>query len=221
MSLDPIHIRLRQYSRPIKAGRSKWWGNPDLPFGMEYPTYIGKDGEEYQYFFICQLRCEELSDFDKTGVLPAKGLLYFFGKIDFFMDYEVGDDIPDQGLWDDEGVRVIYVEDVDESNLQQIVMVDEDDEDIAPREWGIRFSDKKKRGGIGDVHQVLGDPYLLPEADWESPCEGWSLLLQVDSFDGDDFQLLFANMGLLYFIIAPEDLKAKNFDRVRATLISM
>ena len=41
---------------------SKWWGDPDFPVDMEYPTFpVVEDGEAYDYplTFVCQIDLTE------------------------------------------------------------------------------------------------------------------------------------------------------------------
>lgn len=85
------------------VGRSHWWGAPDLPEDVPYPYVMVDDtqvvmgsngmpkrdihgnviiehGEDYPepLTFICQIRMEDVAPFDKEGLLPRKGMLYFF-----------------------------------------------------------------------------------------------------------------------------------------------
>ena len=50
--------------------------------------------------------------------------------------------------------------------------------------------------------------------------EDWLILLQVDSFEGKDFQLNLMDVGVLDFLISPSDLKQHSFDNVRAIVLS-
>ena len=73
-----------------------------------------------------------------------------------------------------------------------------------------------------DCHNKLfGTPDFMPWEDWEAPCEGWRLLLQVDSDEADDFNLRFMDEGVMYFLINPDDLAQGNFDNVRGAMVSM
>lgn len=40
----------------------------------------------------------------------------------------------------------------------------------------------------------------------------WTLLLQLDTVEKDDFGLMFGDCGRIYFYILKEDLKNKNFE---------
>ena len=44
--------------------------------------------------------------------------------------------------------------------------------------------------------------------------DDWQLLLQLSTVESDDFELMFADEGSIYFYILKNDLKNRNFDRV-------
>lgn len=46
------------------------------------------------------------------------------------------------------------------------------------------------------------------------------ILLQVDSFEGEDFSLNFMDTGVLDFLISPHDLEKSDFSDVRAIVLS-
>ena len=79
-----IRLKLEKTDRVLFCG-SKWWGDPDMPEGMTYPTVqVTEDGETYDYplTFICQINCEDIAPFDKEGKFPHEGMLYFFAALD-------------------------------------------------------------------------------------------------------------------------------------------
>lgn len=57
------------------------------------------------------------------------------------------------------------------------------------------------------------DPQIRAEAEAASQ-EQWRLLLQLDTVEQDDFELMFGDGGRLYFYIRKEDLQQARFDRV-------
>ena len=69
-------------------------------------------------------------------------------------------------------------------------------------------------------HALMAEPTYREWENWDSPYEDWKILLQVDSFSGDDFNLNFMDFGVLDFLISPEDLKNSRFDCVRAIVLS-
>ena len=78
-----IKLTLNKTERILFCG-SKWWGDPDMPENMQYPTVEAtEDGETFNYplTFICQINCEDIAAFDPEGKLPHEGMLYFFAAI--------------------------------------------------------------------------------------------------------------------------------------------
>ena len=85
-----IKLSLQPTERILFCG-SKWWGDPDMPENMQYPTItVNEEGETYDYplTFICQINCEDIADLDIENKLPHEGMLYFFGAIDEILGYE-------------------------------------------------------------------------------------------------------------------------------------
>ncbi len=186
--------------------KSKWWGNPDIPRGFQFDDSL---------MFLCQIRCDELSIFDEKNVFPNKGMLYFFCDIAYYLGHYDEFEPPYGPMWTEEYVKVYYVDDVDENAFGQIVF----DDDCFPniKERKIDF---EVVWDNADGHKLLGNPFQFEYEDWDSPCEGWLNLLQIDSDEGEDYNLLFMDMGMLYIIISPEDLKKRDFSKVRACLYS-
>ena len=48
----------------------------------------------------------------------------------------------------------------------------------------------------------------------ETAKERWMLLFQLDTVEGDDFELMFGDCGHIYFYITKEDLRERRFDRI-------
>ena len=48
----------------------------------------------------------------------------------------------------------------------------------------------------------------------ETARDRWVLLFQMDTVEGDDFELMFGDCGYIYFYITKEDLAARRFDRI-------
>ena len=88
------------------AGKSHWWGFPDLPEICEWPC--NEDGDLLT--FICQISLEDISEFDTDNRLPHKGIIWFFADLDYFL----GDlDAPcgGTGEWEPDTFKVLYSED--------------------------------------------------------------------------------------------------------------
>ena len=93
-------------------GQSKWWGEPDLPEELEWPeiTVTDEDGETYNdpLTFVCQIRCEDIAELDSQGLLPHKGMLYFFAALDYFLGDFDTPAYPGMGQWQPDYFRVLY-----------------------------------------------------------------------------------------------------------------
>ncbi len=211
--MNGISIKLHKADANL-FGKSKWWGDPDLPKDMDFPTYVDSDGEEYQYVFLCQIRCKDLIPYDLDNLLPHKGMLFFFARIDYYLGY----DATPEGLcvWDQDYTRVVYVEDYDPDKASSLILVDDDNKPVSIKARAINFSI-----GNSDGHKLLGDPYFYPFEERDPFFEGWVNLLQVDSDEDDDFVLNFMDTGLMFFMINSKDLESRNFDNVRGTMVSM
>lgn len=213
-------------SRPAeKTGQcaSRFWGNPDLPPGYGYPEYVDEDGDICEYRFICQINLAEIAGFDLDRLLPHKGLLSFFARIDRYLgDFEALNGISGY-ISDPEDVKVLYFPEAglpgEDSGFRELVLVDEDDVQVNPEELRIDFAADKPEDCYDD-HALLAPPYYREWETWDPPFEDWEILLQVDSFSGEDFNLNFMDCGVLDFLISPEDLAASRFDRVRAIVLS-
>lgn len=214
--MTPIYLHLSKPPQKQETGASRFWGNPDIPKGMEYPMYIDEYGDEYPYFFICQINLAEIAPYDIDNLLPHTGLLSFFAKIDYYMGYT--DDYGDicGGISDSDAVRVMYFPTCD--NMEEVVLLDDNNEQSAPTELQIQFSHSLEP--LSDEHALFALPTHRPWETWDSPFEDWQILLQVDSFSGDDFNLNFLDFGVLNLLISPEDLKKQCYNNVRALVLS-
>lgn len=214
--MKPIYLKLSRADAPIPLCASHFWGNPDLPNDVTFPTYIDEDGKEYQYVFICQINLADIAQFDTENRLPHSGLLLFFAKIDWYLgdfDYEsIGG-----AICSPEDVKVLYFPECNDV-FREVILVDDDDQPIAPKEMKIEFSHSIEE--YGDQHALFAPPDFRPWETWDPPFEDWEILLQVDSFDGDDFNLNFMDLGVLDFLISPDDLRNHRFENVRALVLS-
>lgn len=214
--MNPVYLKLSVPSGKLTTGTSRFWGNPDLPKGISFPTYTDEDGEEYHYFFICQINLEELANLGIPSMLPKKGLLSFFAKIEHYMgDYdapmEIGGCVSGK-----EAVKVLYFPSCED--MEETVLVDDEDAPIAPNELQVDFC--LDIPPLSDEHALFALPTHCPWETWDPPFEDWIILLQIDSFDGKDFGLNFMDCGVMDFLISPSDLARQCFDNVRAIVLS-
>ena len=182
-----IKLTLQHSERVLFCG-SKWWGDPDMPENMQYPTIeVTEDGETFDYplTFICQINCEDIAPFDPEGRLPHEGMLYFFAAMDKWLGY----DSPtqnDKGEWTRGHFVVKYAKAVNFETFQSCMLVDDEDQALTEREMEILFSncedDEKcikllgtpssaqvaeKYAGLGNFLQIVRDTNLDVEFEGE------------------------------------------------------
>jgi len=195
-------------------GQSKWWGQPDMPEELEYPeiTLVDDDGEEYQdpLTFVCQLRCEELAPLDPEGLLPHEGMLWFFAALDYFLGDMDSPAYPGMGPWQQKYFRVLYSPKCDDLHTHSIVY--DDGTPVGLPAEAITFS---PCGKTDDGIRLLGDPYI-EEVREEMP--GRISLLQID--EDDRWNLVFHDCGTLNFLITPDDLRHRRWEKVECYLFS-
>lgn len=190
---------------------SFWWGDPDMIVDDEDSFDWPHTADGTDLIFIGQIN---LADLPAGTPLPREGLLLFFADIDYFLGNFDADPCGGIGLWPEDACRVIYYPTEQFNNLARIQFLD-NGQVCTPR--ARRFSltpcDDTAYGP-----KLFGQPACFEWDGWPHPCQGWQLLLQVDSEEEPDHTLRFYDDGLLYFIIHPDDLRQARFDRVRAFL---
>ena len=215
--MTPIHLVLSTPYERVEQCASRFWANPDLPKDYAYPTYIDSEGDEYPYFFVCQINLEELAPYDKDNVFPHKGLLSFFAKIDHYLGYMAQTDCIGGAISGPEAVKVLYFPDTED--FEEVVLLDDDDEPTSPDELEVRFAFELEEE-YGDDHCLLSPPNHREWETWDHPYEDWEILLQVDSFEGSDFVLNFMDFGVFDFLISPQALALRDFSDVRGIVLS-
>lgn len=153
-----IRLNLQKTERILFCG-SKWWGDPDMPENMQYPTIeaVDEDGEKMDYplTFICQINCEDIAPFDKEGRLPHEGMLYFFGAIDEYLGY--GSPVENGvGEWPKGHFVVKYAKSINFETFQSCILVDDDDQSLTEPELEITFSECED-GSEGHLMLADGD----------------------------------------------------------------
>ncbi len=203
-----IDIQLTYHDGELPLGSSYFWDAPQLPSPDLYPLTTDDEGNEYPMQFICQINCRELPS---NEWLPKKGMLYFFGEIDYYLGYDVKQPYG-LGEWPEDAVKVIYA-DVEPEQLKRFNPFEE--EDMTPPHT-ITFS----KGSDRDMgFRLLGKPY--EEEVEDAFQEDWIQLLQLDSDTNDYFDLRFYDMGLLYLMIEGNRLKQCDFSHVRPFMTSL
>ena len=137
-----IKLELKRTERILFCG-STWWGDPDMPENMQYPTMeVTEEGETFDYplTFVCQINCEDIAPFDNDGKLPHEGMLYFFAAIDDYLGYDSPVHNP-EGEWPKGRVVVKYVKAINFETFQTCMLVGEEDEQLTEPELEILFSE--------------------------------------------------------------------------------
>jgi uncharacterized protein YwqG len=208
-----IRIVTQETNEPL-TGKSKWWGEPDMPEELDWPavSVTDEEGETYDdpLTFICQLRCEDIAPLDPDGMLPHEGMLYFFAALDYFLGDLDTPAYPGMGEWEKRCFRVSYAAHCDDLHTHHLNYPDGTPA-TKPAE-ALRF---ERCSPHNDDLRLLGYPYL--EEVREAMPDKLSLL-QVD--ECDRWGLTFHDSGMLNFLISPDDLRQRRWDETTCYLYS-
>lgn len=198
-----IGLKFQSSAETLEA-QSKWWGAPDLPLDVDYPC--ASDGEPL--LFICQIRLEDIAQYDTENQLPHKGMLYFFADMAEYvapLEGISGEEHNGLGEWSESCFKVIYSPTCD--NLETFAIVDDDDEPAFLEAEKIEFSSVE--GGY-DSFKLLGRPYYdeIAEQYPDDVC-----LLQID--ESDEWGLRLYDCGMICFLISKQALADQRWDEVK------
>ena len=131
-------------------------------------------------------------------------MVYVFADLDYFFgDIEAeGGHI---GEWDSDFFRVLYTGDLSQLHEHEIRYAD-----------GTSAVPEPKPMNYNESH-VLGAPTCWQD-ELAQDYPGYQVLVQLE--EDDNIDLRFYDCGTLFFLIKPEDLAAKRFDRVKCVLYS-
>ena len=204
-----IKLTLKHSERVLFCG-SKWWGDPDMPENMQYPTIeVTEDGETFDYplTFICQINCEDIAPYDKENKLPHEGMLYFFAAIDKWLGYD-SPTSNDRGEWAKGHFVVKYVKAINFETFQSCMLVDDDDQALTEHEMEICFSecaDDEK------CIKMLGTPSSSEVADKYSELVNLLQIVKAENLDVEFDEEL-------NLMIKPSDLHYGNWKKTIANL---
>ena len=199
-----------QHTERILFCSSKWWGDPDMPENMQYPTInVTEEGESYDYplTFLCQINCEDIAAFDPEGLLPHEGMLYFFAALDKWLGYDSPTE-NGEGEWSKGHFVVKYAKSINFETFQSCMMVDDDGNSLTEREMEIVFS---QCDDSENCLKLLGVP---SSADVCNKYEGLTNLLQIVREANLDVEF----NGQLNLVIKPSDLHFGNWKKTIAFL---
>ena len=172
------------------AGKSHWWGFPDLPEICEWPC--NEDGDLLT--FICQISLEDIYEFDTDNRLPHKGIIWFFADLDYFL----GDlDAPcgGTGEWEPGTFKVLYSEDCSDLLTHEYYWEDGEPAVLPAEEMTFEAASETDFG-----FKLLGLPAMTEG--YENENEGLMSLLQMD--EEERWGLRFFDCGTMNFMIPAE-----------------
>ena len=188
------------------VGKSHWWGFPDLPADVEWPSR--PDGELLT--FICQINLADVAHLDTVGELPHEGMLWFFADVDYFLG-DMDAICEGMGEWDAEAFKVIYSPGCSTLHTHEYYWEDGSSA-VLPAE-SILF---EPAGDEDYVHRLLGQPTMTEG--YENENEGLLSLLQID--EDERWQLRFFDCGMINFMIPVDALARRDFSEVMLCLHS-
>ena len=176
----------------IAEDASHWWGFAAMPDNLEYPC----NGEDNPLTLICQFH-------------HGEGMVYVFADLEYFFG-DLDADGGHIGEWDKNLYKVLYSPTRENLHVHEIRFSDGTSGVPEPEEMDA----PQKRGETSSVLQ----PAVCFHDEIEQEYPGYQVLLQLDENDGID--LRFYDCGNLFFLIKPEDLAAKRFDKTICVLYS-
>lgn len=228
---------------------SHFGGTPDVPKGFIWPQYKDENLEEiYSIDFIVQFNCEELKKYDKENLLPSEGLISIFYDIEGQPHEGYSDDNGCLRVFFFSNIKELvlaeYPDDISEMQRLPYYSLNMGNKFTYPsyEDYELLFGKKKedernrtyllldnlhtsqqdedlKVFGWGDVIQnsILAD---LKEKDTKISVEKQVLLLQANSIQNDDFELLFGDCGSIFMYMNKDDLLKCKFENVYLQLQS-
>ena len=184
-----IKININPTSEDL-AGKSHWWGFPDMPETFEWPC--NADGDLLT--FICQICLEDIAELDPECKLPHKGMLWFFADLDYFLgnlDAPCGG----SGEWSPETFQVLYNEDCSDLLTHEYYWEDGEPAALAAEEMTFEEASETDFG-----FKLLGMPAMTEG--YENENEGLMSLLQLD--EEERWRLRFFDCGTVNFMIPAE-----------------
>ena len=242
---NEISILIDEFKEVQNPRLSKVGGKPFLPKDFIWPKFKSyDDGIERPLSFLCQINLEEIKDYDLDGLLPKKGMLYFF--------YECESQTWGFNELDKDAIKVYYYDDIEgfielslpkeleKQNIIPEIAMDFISKKSYPRfeefsvyndypcDWE-EYDDVLKDLGVDieieENHKLLGFADIIQnemitefETDIDQLSDEWILLLQISTIAKDDFEMMFGDCGMLYFYIRKTDLLEQNFNNIKFSL---
>lgn len=185
----------KKASKKLPVGSSKFFGSPDVWDDFRMPASSEEDGDGTMQF-MCQINCAQAEPYDTEGLLPRTGMLYFFYG----------------GHYSGDGAVLYY--DGDPAKLKPLR---EGKHDLP--EYKILFDRDADQGDVGSGgHSLLGEPSDPEQMGLGAGApDDWQMLLELDSWFGDDDGIDFnfgGDCGMLCWFIDKKKLAEKDFSTV-------
>ena len=192
-------LMMPQENASVKhPGASKIGGKPYLPADFVWPTFTDSDDNVTRPLsFFCQINLAEVKSFDKEGVLPGRGMLYFFYECE---SMKWGFDAADNGA-----ARVFWFDTTDLLNCVPLDIPEDIAEEYVIPEIALQFKARKSYPKFEEF-----EVYSDLEPDWEEYDEVLEKLgVNIDEDPeeqeyeeqayrpADELSLKEANMGLI------------------------
>ncbi|MFB5252463.1 YwqG family protein [Bacillus mycoides] len=209
----------------IEKGSSTMGGVPDLPNTFEYPTY-----KENPLRFIAQFNLSDLQNVGMDHKLPKTGMLYFF-SIENYFEEDVDPTEAGRVLYYDIPVEQLRRADEIQAKYNQCTITFELTyklpelfiEDEADSDRFLQLLEELIPDNY-DNHQMFGEPFSVQdEVLYETgqymgiDPQHMTLLFQIDS-DTKKCNMMWGDLGMLYFCIGNEDLKNRQFENTCCVL---
>ncbi|WP_088356507.1 YwqG family protein [Bacillus cereus] len=203
----------------VAIGSSKMGGIPDLPCAFEYPMHKGSPLQ-----FIAQFNLNDLQNIGMNHALPKTGMLYFFTVGNYFEE-DVNPTGAGRLLYYDVPVEQLRRADELQTNYNQCAITFELTyklpelfiEDEADSDRFLQLLEELIPDNY-DNHQMFGEPFSVQdEVLYETgqymdiDPQQMTLLFQIDS-DTKNCNMMWGDLGMLYFCIGNEDLKNRRFE---------
>ncbi|QUW28395.1 MULTISPECIES: YwqG family protein [Bacillus cereus group] len=210
---------LPKQEETVAIGSSKMGGIPDLPCAFEYPMHKGSPLQ-----FIAQFNLNDLQNIGMNHALPKTGMLYFFTVGNYFEE-DVNPTGAGRVLYYDVPVEQLRRADELQTNYNQCAITFELTyklpelfiEDEADSDRFLQLLEELIPDNY-DNHQMFGEPFSVQdEVLYETgqymdiDPQQMTLLFQIDS-DTKNCNMMWGDLGMLYFCIGNEDLKNRRFE---------
>lgn len=226
----------------LEKGNHRFGGLPDLPPGINYPSFVDADGQEKGLQFIAQINCAAIAHLQ--DYLPRIGILYFFikdqeemGPKVLYYDGDSSDlrsakelDINTEFIYHDSGIYTPFqAESGKYPGIPAMYNTGHLYPELTDLEDMYDEAEQLKNGlqarSVSPVHSMNsyvfkqhGTPEMEAVNDKRGKPEEWMVLLRVSSDNNPGFS--FWDAGEIYFVIHKSDLEKKDFSNVYCGLES-